>query len=405
MPEHHRHAVAAPALAIGVMFLVNGLAAGSWIARLPEVRQSLGISDAALGITLLGAGVGGTLMSFASGRIVDRVGSRPAVISTSVALSLLIPLIAVAPSAPVLFAALVAIGAVDGLTDVSQNSQALEVQGRIARSILTRMHAAWSIGALVGGLVASRAAAAGVSFTVQLVITAVVLVVTTLVASRGLLPSSSRTRQEAAADRRSIPLPRLALLFGVGVVAILAEVPPSEWSSLLMAERFDLGVGAAGLGFVAFSTGMVLGRLGGDRVVDRLGAEPARRGGSVAAAVGVVVIAVSPEPWVAGLGLVIAGLGASTLFPLTIRRASDLTTGSSMGVAAFSSGTRAGMLIGSPLMGAVSDATTRTTALLAIAGTAAVVGAAIRLPGGSDSTPDDRTFDPSAVTHPMGPLG
>ena len=362
------------------MFLVNGLAAGSWIARLPEVRESLEIDDAALGLTLLGAGVGGTVMSFVSGRIVDRVGSRRAVISTSVALSTLIPLVALAPTAPVLFAVLLAIGAVDGLTDVSQNSQALEVQGRISRSILTRMHAAWSIGALAGGLVASRAAAADVSFTVQLVTTALLLVATTLVASRWLLPSSARTRAEAAADRRPIPAARVAMLFGVGVVAILAEIPPTEWSSLLMAERFDLGVGAAGLGFVAFSTGMVLGRLGGDRVVDRLGAEAARRGGSLLAAAGVVLVSVSPVPWVAWSGLLMTGFGASTLFPLTIRRASDMTIGSSVGVAAFTSGTRAGMLVGSPLMGLLSDATTRTTAMLAIAGTAALVGAAIRLP-------------------------
>jgi predicted MFS family arabinose efflux permease len=229
-------------------------------------------------------------------------------------------------------------------------------------------------------LVASRAAAAGVSFTVQLVTTALLLVATTLVASRWLLPSSPRTGAEVAADRRSIPVPRVALLFGVGMVAILAEVPPTEWSSLLMAERFDLGVGAAGLGFVAFSTGMVLGRLGGDRVVDRLGAEAARRGGSLLAAAGVVLVSVSPVPWVAWSGFLMTGFGASTLFPLTIRRASDMTIGSSVGVAAFTSGTRAGMLVGSPLMGVLSDATTRTTAMLAIAGSAALVGAAIRLP-------------------------
>src|SRR5688500_6151189 len=135
MPLHHdRGSVRAPALAIGVMFLVNGAGFGSWVPRLPEVRDSPDLGDAALVLALIGAGIGGTVMSLVSGRIVDRVGSRPAVVVTSVALSLLIPLVAVAPSAPVLFAALLTIGAIDGLTDVAQNSQALEVQGRISRS-------------------------------------------------------------------------------------------------------------------------------------------------------------------------------------------------------------------------------------------------------------------------------
>ena len=43
-------------------------------------------------------------------------------------------------------------------------------------------------------------------------------------------------------DGNPVPTARLALLFGVGVVAILAEIPPMEWGSLLMAERFDLPV-------------------------------------------------------------------------------------------------------------------------------------------------------------------
>jgi predicted MFS family arabinose efflux permease len=363
------------------MFLVNGAAFGSWVPRLPEVRDSLDIGDAALGLTLVGAGIGGTVMSLVSGRIVDRVGSRPAVVATSVALSLLIPLVAVAPSAPVLFAALLMIGALDGLTDVAQNSQALEVQGRISRSILTRMHAAWSIGALSGGVVASVAAAADVSFTGQLVATAVLLAVTTLVARRWLLPSVARSRHEVSAGRVPVPGTRLVLLFGMGMVAILAEMPPTEWASLLMAERFDLSVGAAGFGFVAFASGMVLGRLGGDVVVDQVGAERARRGSSLLAAAGIATVAASPVPAVAWLGLLVAGAGASTLFPLTIRRASEMSVGSSMGVASFTSGTRAGMLAGSPLMGLLSETTTRTIALLAIAGSAALLSAAIRLPG------------------------
>jgi hypothetical protein len=236
-------------------------------------------------------------------------------------------------------------------------------------------------------VVASLAAAAEMSFTGQLVATAVLLAVTTLVARRWLLPSVALSRHEVSAARVPVPGARLALLFGMGMVAILAEMPPTEWASLLMAERFDLSVGAAGFGFVAFASGMVLGRLGGDVVVDRVGAERARRRSSLLAAAGIATVAVSPVPAVAWLGLLVAGAGASTLFPLTIRRASDMSVGSSMGVASFTSGTRAGMLAGSPLMGLLSETTTRTIALLAIAGSAALLSAAIRLPDAA-SPPD-----------------
>src|SRR3546814_448063 len=198
MIHQDRRPLLASVLAIGVMFFVNGFAFGSWVPRLPEIREALDISDAALGLTLLGAGIGGVIMSGLSSRILERVGSRTAAVATSVALSLLIPGVAVAPSAIVLFVVLVVIGAIDGLTDVAQNSQALEVQGRIRRSIITRMHGAWSIGTLLGGLTSSWAARADLSFRVHLTVVAIALAAATLVARHWLLPSARRARGEAA---------------------------------------------------------------------------------------------------------------------------------------------------------------------------------------------------------------
>ena len=165
----------------------------------------------------------------------------------------------------------------------------------------------------------------------------------------------------------------------MGAAAVLAEMPPTEWAALVMAQRFDLGAGAAGLGFVAFTAGMVTGRLSGDHVVDRVGSEATRRGGALLALAGIVLVGISPTQGVAAAGLAVTGLGASSLFPMAVARAGELA-GSSTGVALFSSGARAGMLLGSPAMGAISDASTRTVALVAIAGTAAVISAAVRLP-------------------------
>jgi MFS family permease len=379
-------------LAIAAMFFVNGFALGSWLPRLPEIRDALDVSDRSLGLTLVGGSVGGLVMSLLSGRIVDRVGSRRATVSTSLALALLLPLIALAPNPVVLFAVLIAVGAVDGITDVAQNAQAIELQEATDRSIMSRMHATWSIGTLLGGLVASRSAAFGLPFDVQLSVTAVALVVVALAAGPLLLDARVRLSPHGSGSPGShLARPLLATLFVMGALATMAEMPPTEWASLLMAERFDLGVGAAGLGFVAFAGGMVAGRLGGDRVVDRIGSEAMRRWGGCLGGTGIVLVAVSPVPAVAWIGFFVAGAGMSPLFPMAINRIGELTgNGSSVAVAAFSSGARAGMLIGSPLMGALSQATTRTIALLAIATTAAWISAGVRLPATTGSPPDHR---------------
>jgi MFS family permease len=386
---------AATTVAVAAMFFLNGATYGSWIPRLPEIQQQLEVSDALLGLTLVGGGIGGLLTSVLAGRLVDRVGSRRATVTTSVVLACLLPLVGFAPLPGVLFLTLLSIGALDGLTDVAQNTQAMELQALRSRSIVSRMHALWSIGTLGGGVVATRAARAGIELEHQLLATSVVLALGALVAGRHLLPPGPLEHELLHPDeagpgaegtsrpvRRGVRLPRhlVVLLVSLGMSAILAEMPSTEWASLVMAERFDLDAAAAGIGFVVFAAGMVVGRLGGDLVVDRFGTEPTRRAGGLLGLLGVLLVAVSPTPWVAGVGLVVSAVGVSSLFPLAIRRASELAGGSSRGVATFSAGARLGILIASPTMGLVSELTTRSTALVLIAGSAAAASAALRIP-------------------------
>lgn len=346
-----------------------------------------------LGLVLVGSGIGGLTMSLVSGILVDRVGSRAATVVTSLVLSLMLPLIAVAPAPAILFSVLLVVGGFDGLTDVAMNSQALQLQRGVARSILNRMHATWSIGTLIGGIVASSAAAAGVSLTVQLSVTSVVLVALVLGAAPFLLPPEAPLEPEYDVDGRRVRPGRLLLasLFGIGVLGILVELPPTDWSTLLMAERFTISAGVAGLGFVGYTGGMVLGRLSGDLLVDRFDPELVRRGSAAVAAIGLLVATTGALPVITILGLFVAGTGGAAMFPMSVRRAGDLVPGAT-GVAMFSAGARFGILAGPLLMGTLSDATSRSVALMLVAGTAAVVTAAVRLPEAPtrpDPVPDE----------------
>jgi MFS family permease len=393
MANHPTHQVpAAPpadnrsvALAIGAVFFVNGATLSSWTPRLPTLQAELGISDGALGLTLVGMGLGGLAASGFSGWLVDRRGSRTMTVTTSAAMSLWLPLLGIAPTAFLVFAALLVLGALDGLTDVSMNAQAVELQRRIPTSIITRFHAVWSAGAVTGGIVASRAAAAGISLRAQLIVTGAVLAVITLVAARWLLPDRHHEqRAQEAADPSSVPPPAsravLGRLFLVGMAIALAELPPNDWSALMMSDRFDVTAGQAGLGFVAVAGGMFVGRVVGDLVTDRFGLDRTRRAGAALAGVGVLIATTAPHPVLAGAGLFVTGLGLSSLFPLVFRAASDLTHGSHSGMASFSSGARLGFLIASPLMGFTAERTSISTAMLLVAGTAAAVVTVARLP-------------------------
>ena len=328
-------------------------------------------------------GLGGLASSSCSGWLVDRYGSRTVTTATSATLALWLPVLGLAPTAVLVFASLLVLGALDGLTDVAMNSQAVELQRRVERSIITRFHAVWSAGAVTGGLLASRAATVGISLRVQLLVTGVALAVLTIVASRFLLPDRRRPSAAATPDVSAPPPPArrvMVLLFLVGVAIALTELPPNDWSALLLADRFDLSTGRAGLGYVATAGGMLVGRVIGDLVTDRMGLDRTRRAGAALAAVGVVLAATLPSPWAAGAGLFVTGLGLSSLFPLVFRAASDLTHGSHSGMASFSAGARLGFLLASPLMGIIAGGTSVAVAMVLVAGVAGLTVAAVRLP-------------------------
>jgi len=176
--------------------------------------------------------------------------------------------------------------------------------------------------------------------------------------------------------RTSTPRRLLLRLFAIGAMVALAEQPPNDWAALLLDDRFDLSPGVASLGLVATAGGMLVGRIFGDTATDRYGAERTRRGGALLTVIGLVLAATTPFAVTSALGLLVTGIGLSSLFPLLFRAAGDLTGGSHGAMAAFSSGARLGFLLGAPAVGLLADASSVTIAVLALAGGAAAIVAA-----------------------------
>src|SRR5580765_7905272 len=62
---------------VAAIFFINGAATANWLVRIPAVKAKLGLSEAALGIALLGVAVGALLAMPRAGHLVARYGSRP----------------------------------------------------------------------------------------------------------------------------------------------------------------------------------------------------------------------------------------------------------------------------------------------------------------------------------------
>ena len=325
--------------AVAAVFFVNGAVLGNWGPRIPAIAADLSLDAATLGLALAGMGTGGLLATPLAALAIRARGSRSTTVASATLLSVAIVLPALAGTWWSLGLALAVLGAADGVMDVAMNAQGVLVEKRRGRSIMNRLHAGWSAGAVTGGLIGAGAAALAVPVVVHFAVLAAVLLALTAVTTRHLEPDAghrepdshdnggqpdlSAPRRRSVLPRQSGPAAALALLGALVFVSSLVEDLPQSWGALYAT---DLGAtpGAAGLTVVAFSTAMFIGRLVGDAVVDRAGRHRVLIGGSVA-----IVSAFLAAPWVtsptvAVVMFALAGLGAAPIFPAVFGMAGRL---------------------------------------------------------------------------------
>ncbi|HEX2282563.1 MAG TPA: MFS transporter, partial [Thermomicrobiales bacterium] len=169
------------------VFFINGAVFSNWVARIPQVQQSLGMSEGQFGLALLSLGIGALLSLLAAGWLVAKLGSKPVTTLSALASCLVLPFLAIAPSAPTLALALFAFGMANGALDVAMNSQGVLVQQRFGRPILSSMHAAFSFGGFAGAATGGVIAALDVAPEPHLIAIGIIAAAGMFAASRLLL--------------------------------------------------------------------------------------------------------------------------------------------------------------------------------------------------------------------------
>lgn len=359
---------------------------GSWAPRIPDLKAELGLSDAALGVALLAVAVGAMVTMPLTGVWAGRVGSATASRLTAVAFFTAAAAIGLASSAVTLFAVLLLTGAAMGALDVSMNSQAVTVERAYGRSLMSGIHATFSLGGLLGTGVGAAAAAWRVDLLWQLIGLCSVLLALTLLISRSMLADPPNPASEPGQpDQRRLLIrprgPQVTLAIAAFAV-LLCEGAAADWSAVYLRDSLGAGI-AAGAAFAAFSATMTIGRLIGDRVLSWRPRRAVVTQFSTLAAVGLsaaLVVAELTEGSVAVVAAVagfgVLGAGISLTFPALLAEAGAGAARPAEAIAAVSTGGYLGFLVGPPLIGAVAQAAGLPTALWLIpllAGGAALV--------------------------------
>ena len=373
-------------VAVATCFFLNAVFYANIVPRLPEIKADLGLSNSSLGAALAAVPLGALLAALSAAVFIRRFGSGRVASYGLVALGLTLVGVAVAPNWPTLAAAFLVAGALDAVIDVAQNAHGLRVQRLYGRSILNGFHGVWSIGAVSGGLLGAAAAGLQIPLVVHLGVSAVVFGAGALLAFRAMLPGPddddrepAELSGEQAAPAPAVPRRRTAVLAlaALGVLAAcgaFVEDAGASWSALYLRTELATGAATAGLGFVALQGAMTVGRLTGDRVVDRFGQRRVVRAGGLLIAAGMGLALAVPSVASTLAGFALAGLGVATLVPAVYHAADELPgLRRGTGLAVINWLLRIGFLLSPPVIGVLADLTSLRVALLAVV--AAGVGA------------------------------
>ncbi|GAB3451967.1 MFS transporter [Kineococcus endophyticus] len=368
-----RSALWRPRVAVVGLFLLTGLALATWVVNIPGVQERLGISHGVLGGLLLLLGAGSVVAMQASGPLVDRVGSRPvaAVGAVLLVVGVLLPGLATVPWH--LGAALFVLGLGNGAVDVAMNEQAVVVERAWGRPIMSSFHAFFSVGGALGAGLGAVLQAAGLALLPTLAVGAVVVAVLALVSLPFVLTRSTGSADPAPENPAAVPTAprptgRLLALALMAFLLMLAEGTANDWSALQAVEDLGRSAASASLAYAAFAVAMTAGRFAADPVAHRFGPVSVVRVGSALAAVGMLVVVLSPTAGGFPLtlpGWVVFGLGLSGIVPQIFTAAGNLGVANpGVTISRVVSAGYVGLLAGPAVIGWLAGGVGLTTALV-----------------------------------------
>jgi MFS family permease len=357
--------------AVALVFALNGLCFATLASRVPDLRESLDLSNGALGALLLSVAVGSMVGMPVSGHLIERWGAgavvRLGAVSDLVGL-VTAGLLATAGSAPGAAAGLLLYGFGTGVWDVAMNVDGATVERELGRSIMPRFHAGWSLGTFTGAGIGAVAAALGVPLAVHYAVVPALAVATTWVACRFLLPVDPEQEAADPTPAGSAWLEPRTLAIGFMVLGFtLAEGAANDWLALSLIDGYDARHWVGVVGFALFVASMTTGRVLGPIALDRFGRAPSLLASAAAATTGVLLVVWTGLAPVAVVGIVLWGLGSALGFPVGMSAAADEPARAARRVSVVSTIGYGAFLAGPPLLGFVGDHVGTLDSLLVIA--------------------------------------
>lgn len=396
------------------VFLLLGLSFGTWLSRLPAVRDQLDASTLQMTVFGLCLATGSVVGLIISGQVVQRFGAKRTLLVTGLSQVVALPIalaIVLNGSIPFGLAVLFVYGFTFATADVAMNVSGAGAERALGRSRMPLMHAGYSTGAVAAMGLGALAESVGLAPELHFAIVFGVIGIALLVLQRGIPADAQRTRGTAPTGREamdfgstgsipivdsaagqrpafstmtgSIPIishhtvdpgsapptspadpakryspwrdKRVLIIGAIALAAGLLDGTASDWLPLALVDGRGVTNETGALMLAVFFAAILAVRLVGSALINRFGRVAILRTSAVFASVGVVTVIVAPGPVGLLLGTIVWGLGSGLGWPIAISASADRAETATRDVAAVSALGYGSMIVGPMAFGLLGE--------------------------------------------------
>ena len=257
-------------MATRLLFFIMAFFVGLWTIRIPTIKDQINTDYFGIGLVMATFAIGSIIAMVFANNVIKMSSARTVLFYTSILQAILWLPTPFISSLQMFMIFSFIFGLCYGSFEISCNLYASNLEKREKKSMMSGFHAFWSLGVLTGSIATSLFLEWDISFLNNVISYVIILLpINIFVVLRLHVDQILNTE-----NKHSIffiwPL-LIFILALISMVNALTEGSVDAWGALYMRDFIQVDGFLIGLATVSFNIFMVIGRLGGDWVRDRIG--------------------------------------------------------------------------------------------------------------------------------------
>jgi len=257
-------------MATRLLFFIMAFFVGLWTIRIPTIKDQINTDYFGVGLVMATFAIGSIIAMIFANNVIKMSSTRTVLLYTSILQAVLwlpTPFISSLQTFMVLS---FIFGLCYGSFEISCNLYASNLEKREKKSMMSGFHAFWSLGVLAGSIATSLFLEWNISFLNNVIVYVIILLPFNIFIVFKLHVDQTENTENKQNIFFIWPL-LIFILALISMVNALTEGSVDAWGALYMRDFIQVDGFLIGLATVSFNICMVIGRLSGDWIRDRIG--------------------------------------------------------------------------------------------------------------------------------------